>query len=86
MQIISIFSITPFANSLTLHCTPFNNTLLLNRSLIWEKAFRPFMEERESKRKARERDQSASNASEKYTQVSVYLFAMPLISFVIFSL
>uniref|UniRef100_A0A7S3HIT3 B-related factor 1 n=1 Tax=Spumella elongata TaxID=89044 RepID=A0A7S3HIT3_9STRA len=38
------------------------------RSLIWEKAFRPFMDERESKRKARERDQSATNASEKYTQ------------------
>lgn len=51
------------------------------RSLIWEKAFRPFMDERESKRKARERDQSATNASEKYTQVSwclLFLLAVSL--------
>ena len=40
--------------------------------MIWEKAFRPFMDERENRRKAKEREQESSGASEKYTQVSFY--------------
>jgi hypothetical protein len=47
---------------------PTTTTTTLERSIIWEKNFRGYMDERESRKRMRERDQQTSGSSDRYTQ------------------